>query len=242
MGCELQALRVGGSVEQVHIELLHIRVIVAGYHSRDSNGTARAGDRTVGSVRGRNGLDAWCVQGGEEEAGAVGQSKVRRQSGSAVAAGEVNGAAVADRLIVESIQSLQHAAATNGCARRGAARGGDEEVGGSAGTDGDGTAGPSDRAGSRIRNRQCREARRLECGAEGAGAVGQGAVGRQHCLSVGAREMHRACITRGGIVERVQSSHGETKGGARRGARRSADGEVRSGGGADGDGVAGAGD
>src|SRR5437667_8002028 len=98
----LQALRVGGSMEQVHIKLLHIRVSVARCDGRD--GSADASGRTVGGVCSRNRLSARRVQRGEKGTGAIGQGAVGRDAGGAVAAAEVDAAAVGSRYVVERIQ------------------------------------------------------------------------------------------------------------------------------------------
>src|SRR5205085_2383469 len=64
----------------------------------------------------------------------------------------------------------------------------------------------------------------------------------QYRLAVRAGEVHRAGVARRRVVELVERRDREVEGAARRGAGRSADREVRGGGGADGGGVGRAGE
>src|SRR5207248_5947614 len=103
-------------------------------------------------------------------------------------------------------------------------------------------AGARDGTGDGVRSGERLITRRFQRSAEGAGAVGQGAVAGQRGLAIAAGEMDGAGVARRRVVELILRRDGETEGRAGGGAGRSADSEMRGGGGADGDGIARAGD
>src|SRR4029077_4248556 len=78
----------------------------------------------------------------------------------------------------------------------------------------------------RVRGRYSLVAGGPERGDEVAAAVAQGAVGRQGSLTVAAREVNRAGVARGGVVELVLSRDDESEVQAGRGGGRSEDGKV----------------
>src|SRR5206468_1665094 len=119
-----------------------------------------------------------------------------------------------------------------------AGRGGDAEVRGCGGVDGDRVARAGDGTVGRVGGGDRLAAGGLERAAERAGAAGERAVGGQDGLAIAAREVHRAEVAGGRVVELVLGRDREAEGGPGRGGGRSADREVRRGGRVDRDAVA----
>src|SRR5207237_1402090 len=144
-------------------------------------------------------------QRGAEAADAAGQSAVGRQGGGAVAAGEMDGAAVAGRRVVELV--LRRDGGAEGRGRGSTARGAHGEVGRGGGADGHGAAGAGDGTCDRVGGGEGLVAGGLERGDEGAVAAGKGAVGRQRGGAICTREVDRARVAGGSVVELIERRH-----------------------------------
>jgi len=211
-----------------------------GGHKVDHHGVACAAEGSVGAVRRGDDLATTCVKRGTEGARAVAQCTVDWQNGLAVAAGEVDGAAVPGNGGVELIESR------NGEAKGGAGRGGrrsaDRKMSGGRGTNLDRVAYASEGSIGRVCRRESLAAGRHERDLKAPSAVVQGTVGRQRRLGVTAAKLDGAAIRSHGVVKLVLGGDRETQGRTRHRAGRSADHKMSSRRSADQDAVAGADD